>query len=175
MSFEHQKENELFVEIALEIKNMVQVDQEMRSRSQVEDYWDETVDAKNTKRMKEIVAKIGWPTISKVGKEGAHDAWLLIQHSDRDVNFQAQCLQLMKDVPENEVDKINIAYLEDRVRVNQGRGQLYGTQFNQEHGKHVPKTIEDKVNIDLRRAEIGMGPLSEQIQDMYEKYPFEKK
>jgi hypothetical protein len=59
----------------------------------------------------------------------------------------------------------------DRVCVNRGRGQLYGTQFTQEDGKHIPRTIEDEANIDARRAEVGMGPLSEQIELMYQKYP----
>lgn len=50
-----------FPEIASEIEAMATVDQDMRERSQTEDYWDESVDAKHTARMREIVAQIGWP------------------------------------------------------------------------------------------------------------------
>jgi hypothetical protein len=77
----------------------------------------------------------------------------------------------MKEAPTGEVDITDVAYLTDRVCVNRGRGQLYGTQFTQEDGKHIPRTIEDEANIDARRAEVGMGPLSEQIELMYQKYP----
>ncbi len=174
MSFENQTENVTFPRIAQEIKGMVDVDQDMRERSQTEDYWDETIDAKHSERMKEIIAEIGWPTVSKVGPEGASNAWLLVQHADHDVDFQEHCLQLMKEAPTGEVDITDVAYLTDRVCVNQGRGQLYGTQFTQEDDKHIPRTIEDEANIDARRAEVGMGPLSEQIQMMYEQYPFTK-
>lgn len=175
MSFENQSENIKFPHIALEIKKMIDADQEMRERQLIEeDYWDDELDAKNTARMKEIVTEIGWPTVSKVGKQIAHDAWLLVQHSDHDVDFQEQCLQLMKEAPAGEIDVIDIAYLTDRVCFNRGRGQLYGTQFIQEGGKHIPRTIEDEVNVDARRAEVGMGPLSEQIQHMYNKYPFDE-
>lgn len=69
MSFENQSENSKFPETALEIKRMRDIDQDMRKRQLAEEnYWDETIDAKHTERMKEIVAEIGWPTVSKVGK-----------------------------------------------------------------------------------------------------------
>lgn len=173
MNFENLFENIIFPHIAKEIKSMVDIDQAMRERSQTEDYWDPTIDVKNTERMKAIIAEIGWPTISKVGTEGSYNAWLLVQHADHDVEFQEQCLNLMKEAPANEVDIVNIAYLTDRICVNQGRGQIYGTQFTQEKDKHVPLTIEDEENVDARRAEIGMGPLTEQIELMYKKYPFD--
>lgn len=172
MSYEKQAENISFPKIATEIKQMVEIDQNMRERSEEDNFWDEEVDARNTARMKQIVAEIGWPTVSKVGKEGANNAWLLVQHADHDVVFQEQCLSLMKESPEGEVNRTDIAYLEDRVRVNQGRGQLYGTQFTQENKQHIPRLIEDEENVDERRAELGIGPLSEQIQHMYNKYPF---
>ena len=172
MSFENQSENISFPKIAAEMKQMVDTDQTMREKSDEDDFWDEEVDARNTARMKEIVTEIGWPTVSKVGEEGASNAWLLVQHADHDVAFQEECLNLMKESAEGEVNRTDIAYLEDRVRVNQGRGQLYGTQFTQENRQHIPRAIEDEENVDERRAELGMGALSEQIAHMYEKYPF---
>lgn len=172
MSFEKQSESIPFSGIASEIKQMVAVDQVMRERSQEDDFWDEEIDARNTERMQEIVAEIGLPTISKVGKEGVSNAWLLVQHADHDVEFQKQYLHLMKEAPVNEVDQTDIAYLEDRMRVNQGKEQLYGTQFMQKNNQHIPKMIENQDKVDERRAELGMGPLSEQVQLMYERYPF---
>lgn len=171
MNTESLRENITFPKIASDLKEMVDIDQEMRERQLTEeDYWDVSIDSKNTARMKEIIAEIGWPMKSKVGEIGESNAWLLVQHADQDVTFQRHCLQLMKDAPATEVDQINIAYLEDRVRVNQGRGQLYGTQFKHVDGKYIPKAIEDEANIDVRRALIGMGPLQEQIDMMYRKY-----
>lgn len=155
---------------------MIDADQKMRERQLLEeDYWDDELDIKNTTRMKEIVAEIGWPTVSKVGKQIAHDSWLLVQHSDHDIDFQEQCLVLMKSAPTNEVEKRDIAFLEDRIRVNQGRKQLYGTQFIQKDGKHIPQPIEDEQAVDTRRAEMGMGTLVERIDEMYKKYPFSLK
>lgn len=161
MNFESPSENIPFPEIAAELQSMAAVDQDMRERSQTEGYWDETVDSTHTARMKEIVAEIGWPTISKVGKTASDKAWLLVQHADHDVAFQIQCLELMKAAPATEVDPTNIAFLEDRVLVNQGKEQIYGTQFTEVDGKYIPQPIEDEENVDARRAEVGMEPLSE--------------
>ncbi len=171
MSFENQSESIRFPHIAKELKAMVDIDQDMRNRNRSDDYWDETIDVKHTERMKQIVSEIGWPTISKVGIVGASNAWLLVQHANHDVDFQEHCLQLMKEAPAGEVSIIDTAYLTDRVNVHRGKGQIYGTQVTRENGKHIPRTIEDEVHVDARRAAIGMGPLSEYIEMIYKQYP----
>lgn len=51
---------------------MHDTDQEMRSRAtRYESVWDNSVDERNTARLKEIITEIGWPTISKVGEEAS--------------------------------------------------------------------------------------------------------
>jgi len=175
MNKENFEEKILRPDIATELQKMVDVDQEMRKRShEEENFWDYEIDKKNTQRMREIINEVGFPTISLVGKEGTHNAWLLIQHADRDIEFQRECLRLMKEVSRDEVDVTDLAYLEDRVRINSKQPQLYGTQFTQEGGKHVPLPIEDEENVNERRARMGMDTLSDQIKLMYEKYPFRK-
>jgi hypothetical protein len=46
------------------------------------------IDEDNTKWLKDIVEKHGWPTNTLVGKDGASAAWLLVQHADADPKFQ---------------------------------------------------------------------------------------
>lgn len=159
-------------DIDFELQKMVDIDQEMRERAHKEDdFWDGDIDRRNTQRIKEIIKEIGFPFISIVGQEGAHNAWLLVQHADNDVNFQVKCLGLMKQAPVGEVAVVDIAYLEDRIRINHKQPQLYGTQFTQEGGKHLPIPIEDEKMVNERRARMGMGTLDDQIKSMYEKYP----
>lgn len=156
--------------IGAEIIAMSNVDQTMR-RSEI---WDTSVDRKHTTRMQQIVAQIGWPTVSKVGRQASHMAWLLVQHACHDRDFQRACLALMKNQPPGEVSPQNIAYLEDRVRVSEGRSQIYGTQFHaNSHGEFEPFPIEDPEQIDARRAKAGMGTFAEyaaQIR-LYRKSP----
>jgi hypothetical protein len=158
-------------QIESELAERVQVDQEMRKKGiEDPDYWDEKVDLENTEALKKIVSAIGWPTISKVGERGENNAWLLVQHADHDVEFQKSCLNLMKQEVEGEVSKRHIAYLEDRVRVNESKPQLYGTQFRQQTGEHKPLEIEDPESVNERRTQMGLEPLEEGIKSMYERY-----
>ena len=152
-----------FPEIAEEIMQRVRVDQEMRKDcAKTGARMDSNIDIDNTRRMKEIVEEIGWPSKGVVGEEAAQGAWLLVQHADYDVDFQEGCLKMMKSLPEDEVSTINIAYLEDRVRCNKGRPQLYGTQFK--------RPIEDPEYVDERRVNVGLGSLAEYEKDMREVY-----
>ncbi|KFA93473.1 DUF6624 domain-containing protein [Archangium violaceum] len=120
------------------------------------------IDVKNTARMKELVAQVGWPTKTLVGERGAKAAWLLVQHADLDVAFQRQCLPLLeKSVAAGEGSPKDLAYLTDRVLVAEGKPQRYGTQFHTVEGKLVPRPIEDEANVDARRAAVGLGTLAE--------------
>lgn len=47
-------------------------DQDMRTTAMKNpDQWDDSVDQRNTARLKKIVEEIGWPTIPKVGAEAS--------------------------------------------------------------------------------------------------------
>ena len=138
-----------------ELSRMFDEDQTMR----LSGTWDIEVGKRNTARMKEIVATFGWPTISKYGEQAAHAAWLLVQHADEDPQFQEKVLALMKDLPE-EVSKQDVAYLEDRVRVNTGRPTLYGTQFYNDsitirkgYSSHNQSKIEAHWTSDARQSD----------------------
>jgi len=50
------------------------------------------------------------------------------------------------------------AYLKDRVRVNAGGSQLYGTQFTAAAGTLRPHPIEYPARLDERRAQAGLEP-----------------
>jgi hypothetical protein len=115
-------------------------------------------------RMKEIIAKYGWPGKSLVGTEAAGSAWMLVQHADRDVAFQRLALEAMTKLPSCDVENTHLAYLTDRVLLNEGKKQLYGTMLRKENGKFVPKPIEDEANVEKRRAELGLQPLAEYIR-----------
>lgn len=166
-----------FPKKAEEIERMFVVDQDMREKSFDDDsVWNEEVDNKNTEAMKQVVAEIGWPTVSKVGKEASHDAWLLVQHADHDPKFQQECLALMKQESESEVSPVDIAYLEDRIRVNTGQGQVYGTQFHETRNdagnvvRYEPRPIEDPDHLDERRVKVGLEPHAEYSESLTKKY-----
>ncbi len=124
------------------------------------------VDAVHTARMKEIIAKHGWPTRSMVGREGATAAWLLVQHADADPRFQRQCLELMLEADQSEYSLGDLAYLTDRVLVNEGKHQLFGTQFHLVDGEMAPRPIKDPERLDARRKAAGLSTMKEYLDHM---------
>ena len=72
----------------------------------------------------------------------------------------------MKKLPTDEVSRANLAYLTDRVHVNEDKEQIYGTQFHMVDGKNVPRPIADAANVDKRRNDVGLGTLSEYARRM---------
>lgn len=121
----------------------------------------EAVEREITVRMREIVAKVGWPTKSMVGSDGSSAAWLLVQHADHDLAFQRACLEKMEPlVQSGEAAGKDFAYLWDRVAVSEGRPQRYGTQLD---GDDV-FPLEDPGHVDARRKALGMSTLAEYKQ-----------
>jgi len=132
-------------------------------------------DQENTKWLKAIIEKQGWPTFTMVGKDGAQSAWLLVQHADADPKFQRYCLDLMTKAPKNEVSLSNLAYLTDRVLLAEGKKQVYGTQFIRVLGKLQPRPLEDEQNVDKRRAEAGLSTLADYVKILEQQYDSAKK
>jgi hypothetical protein len=126
----------------------------------------ELIDRRNTARFVEIVAEHGWPGRGLVGDDGANAAWLLAQHADRTPDLQRRFLDLLRAaVARNEASAVNLAYLTDRVAVNDGRPQVYGTQLRQNEGTElVPDPIADADTVDERRSAVGLGPLAEYVE-----------
>jgi hypothetical protein len=116
-------------------------------------------------RMKEIIAKYGWPGRSLVGWEAAAAAYLIVAHAGSDVPFQKLSLEAMKKLPPCEVETRHLASLADRVLLSEGKKQIYGTMISvNANGTFTPDPIEDEASVDKRRAELGLQPLAEYLR-----------
>jgi len=166
---------EEFENIAKTILEMAEKDQEFRLALDAKNITEErgeemeAIDQQSMEYLQKVIEEIGWPIISKVGEKASHAAWLLAQHS-HDLEFQKKVLKLMQNEPEGEVKKENIAFLQDRVLVNEGKPQVYGTQHKLQYGKWVPSEIEDSEDVDERRKRMGM-PLLEENTEALNKGP----
>ena len=122
------------------------------------------LDRYHTARLKQIIDCYGWPGKSLVGSDGAHAAWLLVQHADHDRRFQKKCLDLLRQaVQENEAAGEQLAYLTDRLLVAEKKRQRYGTQLRVVDGQLVPYPIENEAEVDQRRKRVGLPPLQEYL------------
>jgi hypothetical protein len=122
--------------------------------------------ARHGDRLDEIMDEYGWPTADRVGPEAARAAWLIAQHADRQLGVQRRALGLMeRAVAEGTAGPRELAFLRDRVRVNEGREQVYGTQVAgvREDGSPVPWPCVEPERVDELRAEVGIEPFREYV------------
>lgn len=119
------------------------------------------LDTENTKFLKSLVERFGWPKISDVGEDVALAAWLIAQHSP-DLEFMNHCLELMQENPD-EVDPKNLVTTIDRIRIMRNKQpQYYGTQFNRlPDGTYEPFPIEDAEHVNERRLAVGLSTIEE--------------
>jgi hypothetical protein len=107
----------------------------------------------------------GWPGKERVGDDGAEAAWRIVQHSIALPVFQRKCLALIDDaISRGDGPAWQSAFLLDRIRMFEGRPQVFGTQFDwDENGAMSPLPIEDAENVDARRKAVGMQPLAQAV------------
>ena len=156
---------------APDLAAMVQADQSLRGRldgatevSRPLGNALDAIDRENTARLKRWLARCGWPLAQRDGAAASAQAWLLVQHADRDRAFQHAVLPLLeRAVRQGEARGGDLAYLDDRLAVAEGRPQRYGTQFTGiDHCRLTLAPIDSREAVDARRRAIpGMPSLAE--------------
>lgn len=117
-------------------------------------------DSINLNKITSIIDQFGWLSKAVVGKKGNSTLWLVIQHAN--LETQLKYYPIMENaVLENKASKKDLAYLQDRILMRQGKKQLYGTQFklNSETGQMELWDIEDPDRLNERRASVGLPPM----------------
>ena len=130
-------------------------------------------DSLNYLIIKPLFDKYGYLGNDKAGVQSSHFFWLLVQHADFHPDFQESVLIKMKV----EVDKENApikdyAYLYDRVKVNSGQLQLYGTQMTLDSltMSYKPKPVFDPDRLNERRKQAGLSPIEDYIKIMNDNF-----
>lgn len=166
--------------LAAELSEMKKVDQiaafvpQGEYKSWSREKWESFKDSVFTthqKRLEEIFEEIGFPGYDLVGKEGSTDFWLMVQHSDHVPDFQEKVLSQMKaQVDKGNADPANYGLLVDRVNLNTGKPQVYGTQVTYRAGicQAYSRDLADSANVNQRRKSIGLPPLEEYLNQMSE-------
>ena len=175
-------ESTINVALRDELMEMQTEDQKYRMQMQsvengskeMEALWEKqnAVDEKNIVRIEEIIKEHGYPGKSLVGNRAKGAAFLMIQHAD--LNYQEKYLPLLKEAAEKgEMSKSSLALLIDRINMRNGKPQIYGSQLTTDQftGELWFHEIEDVKNVDQRREEMGLGPLSEYAKYFDLEYP----
>ena len=135
----------------------------------------QSLDEHHTKTIKSLLDHYEWIDASLFGKETSEQAITLILHASHALEFQRECLFILsKKKNKTAYELKQLAYLHDKVAVNSGLRQRYGTQFSIEpQGVLKLKPYEGSIKeIDKRREAIGLDPLEaylEAAQSHYKK------
>ena len=139
-------------------------DQGVRKNADSAKFW-AFVDSSNLAQVETLITQYGWVGKSVIGPRGNYTLWLVIQHAP--LEAQVKYFPLMeKSVAEGESRASELAYLDDRIRMRQGKPQRYGSQVitNPQTGAQEFYVIEDEEHVNERRAAAGLEPLEEYAQ-----------
>jgi hypothetical protein len=133
----------------------------------------ELVHRRNAAGLMAIIDAHGWPGRGLVGDAGADAAWRIAQHSIGEPQVMRRALALVLEaVKAGDAPGWHAAYLVDRIRVFEGRPQVYGTELGwDDSGKLGVAQLEDVAGVDARRASLGLPSLADHIARAREKEP----
>jgi hypothetical protein len=123
------------------------------------------IDKRNLGRLEQIIEKHGWPGETLVGREASLAAFHILQHAE--LRYQIKYFPLLKAAAGKKEARLqDAAMLEDRILVRENKKQIYGTQvrMNQQTKALELEPIDDEVNVDTRRAAVGLPPMAEYVK-----------
>lgn len=107
-----------------------------------------------------IIDSAGWLGEDVLGYKANQALFLVLQHADAKPKLQEEYLPVMREaVVQGKARASELAMFEDRVAVNNGRPQIYGSQIGWKDGKGFVKPMEDEEHVNERRAAVGLEPL----------------
>jgi hypothetical protein len=135
----------------------------------VKAYWKkiEENDSKILTFVKKVLDTRGWLGSDIIGVLGNQTLFLAIQHSD--LATQEKYLPMMKEaVQKGNASPSNFAYLADRLAIRHGKKQSYGSQYDRDQvtGEYYILPLEDPDNVDIRRKEVGLGKLQDNVSHL---------
>lgn len=137
------------------------LDQDMRQNGSA---GNPNIDRENLVRVVSLIEKCGMPTLNEVNQEQMSAIWLVFQHADN-YHRKKYLPQLKKSTQNGDLRKSQMALMEDRILMMDGKPQIYGSQISEdrENGGWKIYDLQNPETVDKRRSEIGMEPLSEYV------------
>jgi hypothetical protein len=118
-------------------------------------------------KVKLILDSRGWLGSDVIGVLSNRTLFLSIQHSN--LKTQEKYLPMLRyAVQIGDANPANYAYLIDRIAIEQGKKQIYGTQLSRDKksGEVYILPLEDPDKVNLRRKEIGLGSIEDYISPL---------
>lgn len=122
-------------------------------------------DHRNQELVISIMEKCGITSLKELSRKHQSAIWLGIQHSNN--KYRKKYFPLIEEAVKNgDLSKEQYALMKDRILMDDGKPQLYGTQIK--FGKLYD--LEDPDRVNERRKEMGMKPLEEYLKNINVEY-----
>lgn len=118
-----------------------------------------TFDSIAVNRISKLINDFGWLGESEVGKKANRALFLIVQHTKNPEIRIMYYPQLEISVKMEESDPADLARMKDLILVEQGKKQLYGTQYKIVDGKKLLIPVENPTEVNKRRKEMGLSRL----------------
>ena len=132
-------------------------------------------DSVNIILVRNILDKHGWLGPDSVGETGNVTFFAVIQHAD--LATQQRYLPMMRAaVAKGDADGGDLAYVEDRMSLDEGKRQVYGSQigFDKGTGEYYLLPLEDPDHVDERREKVGLSPIADYVAHWDMKWDLEQ-
>ena len=117
-----------------------------------------------------MVPEEGWFYRSQWGDQAAGAAFLIVQHSN--VEAWRRFVPVLEPlVATGEVDGPSYALMFDRLAMNEGRLQRYGSQMNCVDGRWALAPLEDPANVEALRQAMGFPETLTEYTARFDSYP----
>jgi hypothetical protein len=123
-------------------------------------------DSINLAKIVTLLDQKGWLAPEQVGYMGSQTIFLVIQHAGLAV--QQKYLPMMRvAVKKGSALPNDLALLEDRVAMREGKSQIYGSQItaDKETKKYYLYPVIDPDHLDDRRATVGLEPIANYLKN----------
>jgi len=122
--------------------------------------------AENIDKLNDLLDDFGWPSVSEVPEIAIDGATLIVQHADHDmrVKFFPYVSEAFR---RGEVDPLLYAKMKDRILIEKGKEQLYGTQIEIINFENKLLPLKNPENVNKRREKIGLGPLQPYLKERF--------
>lgn len=130
----------------------------------------EAADAENEKALLAMVPPEGWFLKSRYGPRAAQAAFTIVQHAD--LSLWRRFVPVLEPlVAKGEVDGQSYGLMYDRLAINEGRPQRYGSQMTCKDGKYVVDRLEAPETVDERRKAMGFPETLAEYEAIFARYP----
>ena len=116
-------------------------------------------DHRNQELVISIIEKCGMPTLEEVNELQMNAIWLGLQHTNKKYR-KKYFPQVEEAVNRGDLTKSQYALMKDRILMDEGKPQLYGSQIK--NGKLYK--LESPETVNERRKEMGLEPIEDYLK-----------